>query len=84
MTPRRANTRNANARNANAAPPVLDQIVSTAEFSFSIQMLAQSMTNQNNRLRAHVKEIGGLVSTRVREFVSINPSEFLGSSEFLG
>ena len=56
MPPHRANSRNANASNANAAPPVPDQEVSNAEFRNAIQMLAKSMTNQNNRVHAPVIE----------------------------
>ena len=65
--------------NANATPPALDQEISNAEFRNAIQMLAQSMTNQNNRIHAHVNEIGGSVAERVRDFVRMNPPEFLGS-----
>ena len=79
MPTRRANARNVNVRNANAAPSVPDQGVSNAEFRNAIQMLAQSMTNQNNRVYAHVNENGGLVAARVCDFLTMNPPEFLGS-----
>ncbi|WMV08891.1 hypothetical protein MTR67_002276, partial [Solanum verrucosum] len=49
MPPRRVNARRANAGNANTAPPVPDQQVSNAKFRNAIQMLAQSMANQNNQ-----------------------------------
>ena len=42
-------------------------------------MFAQSMTNQNNRVHAHVNENGGFVAPRVHDFVTINSPEFLGS-----
>ena len=66
MPPRRANARNANARNANVTPPVPDQKVSNDKFRNTIQMLAQTMTNQNNQVHAHVNGNGGSVATRVR------------------
>ena len=73
MPPRRAN-----ARNANAAPPAPDQEVSNVDFRISIQMLAKSMTNQNDRVHAHVNENCGSVGARVCDFVRMNPPEFLG------
>ncbi|KAH0633127.1 hypothetical protein KY284_035913 [Solanum tuberosum] len=80
MPPRRAYARNANARNANAAPPVPDQEVSNAEFRNAIQMLAQSVANQNNqRVQALVNDNGGSAATKVRDIVRMNPLEFLGS-----
>ena len=37
------------------------------------------MTNQNNQVHAHVNENGGSVAARVRDFVRMNPLEFLRS-----
>ncbi|XP_069149164.1 uncharacterized protein [Solanum lycopersicum] len=52
------------ARNANAAPPFTDQEVSNVEFKYAIQMLTQSMTNQNNQVLARVNENGKSVEAR--------------------
>ena len=79
MPTRRTNAKNVNARNANAAPQVTNQKVSNDEFTNAIHLLAQSMTNQNNRVHAHVNENCGLVATRVSGFSRMNPLEFLGS-----
>ncbi|WMV38131.1 hypothetical protein MTR67_031516 [Solanum verrucosum] len=48
MSPRRAYVKNVNACNANIVPLVLDHEVSNAEFRNVIQLLAESMTTQNN------------------------------------
>ena len=79
MLPRRANTSNKNTRNVNATSLVPYQEVSKVEFRNSIQVLAHSMTNQNNRVHAPVNENGGSPIEMVRDFVRINPPEFLGS-----
>lgn len=76
---RNANARNVNARNANATLLVPDHAVSNVEFRNAMKMLAQSMTNHNNWVHAHVNANGGLVAARVRDFVSMNPPDFLGS-----
>ena len=58
MPPRKTNARNLNDRNANTVPQVPDQEVSNDELRNAINMLAQSMTNQNNWVHAHVNENG--------------------------
>ena len=74
----RTNTRNVNANNANAAPPIPYQEVSNVEFKNAIQMFSQSMNRQNNRAHALVNVNGGSAAASVRDFVRMNPPEFLG------
>ena len=45
----------------------------------SLQMLAQSLTNQKNRVHASVNAMGGSAVSRVSDFVRMNSPEFLGS-----
>ena len=42
-------------------------------------MLAQSMANHHNRVQDHINENSGSVAARVRDFVRMNPLEFLRS-----
>ena len=79
MLSRRAYARNANARNANATPPIPDQEVSNVEFRKTIEMLAESMTNRNNRVHDPMNENSGSAAARIRNFVRMNPLEFFGS-----
>ena len=66
-------------QNANRTRPVRDVNISNAEYRNSIEMLAPNMTNQNNRDHSFMNENGGLIESRVRVFVLMNPPEFLRS-----
>ena len=79
MPPQKANARNENARNAKAVPQIPDQEVSNAEFRNAIQMLAQSMTHQNNRVHDPMNENSGSSAARVCDFVRMNSTKLLGS-----
>ena len=73
-------SRRDNSMNANTTPLVPYQEVSIAEFISVIQMLAQSVANQNNQwVQDHVNKNGRSIAARVRDFVRMNPPEFLGS-----
>ncbi|WMV45255.1 hypothetical protein MTR67_038640 [Solanum verrucosum] len=70
----------ANAGNANAAPPVSDQEVCNAEFRNTIQLLAKSVANHNNkRVLVHANSNVWSAAARVRDFVRMNLPVFLGS-----
>ena len=79
MPSRRANSRNLNARIANITPPILNPKVSNDDFRNAIKILSMNVAYQNNRVQAHVNENGRSIVDRVRDFLRINPPEFLGS-----
>ncbi|WMV29787.1 hypothetical protein MTR67_023172 [Solanum verrucosum] len=66
--------------NANTVPPVLNHEVLHAEYRNVFQVFAQSVANQKIQQSLVLANTnGGSAAARVRDFVRINPSEFLGS-----
>ena len=80
MPPRRAQAWNANAPNANTVPLVKDKEVQVQNFRKPIQLLVQCMANQNNQqVVVPTNRIDRSMAAKVCDFVSMNPSKFLGS-----
>ena len=80
MPSRRAQAWNANGRNANAVPLVPDKEVQMQIFRTPIQLLAQSMTNQNNQqVLVPTDRNDRSMAARVCDFIRMTPSKFLGS-----
>ena len=80
MPSRRAYAWNANARNAYAVPLVLDEEVQMQSFRMPIQLLAQSMTNQNNQqVLVPTNRNDQLVAAIICDFVRMNSPKCLGS-----
>ncbi|WMV46180.1 hypothetical protein MTR67_039565 [Solanum verrucosum] len=73
-------SRKAYPRNTNAVPTVPNYKVSNVEFRSTIQLLVQSVTNQDNQqAQVPTKNNGGAAAARVQAIVRINTPEFLGS-----
>ncbi|WMV13765.1 hypothetical protein MTR67_007150 [Solanum verrucosum] len=80
MPPHRPYARNANAHNANAVPQVPNHRVLNVVFQNIIQLLAKSIENKNNqRVLVPTNTSGYSVAARVRDFVRMNPPEFVVS-----